>query len=353
MVVAADLNADGILDLVVANDGSGRVSVLLGNGSGGHGNGTFATQVTYTTGTNPFAIAVADFNADSVPDLAVANYGSNNVTISLGNGNGTFAAAVGYSVGTQPRFVASGDFNADGIVDLAVANNGNSNVGVLLGDGSGGRGDGTFATQVTYPTGTNPWCVAVGDYSGDGILDLAVSNYSSDNVSVLLGDGSAGRGDGTFAGSVNYAVGDMPLYLTKGDFNEDGILDLAVSNSGTGSNTLSILRGQGNGTFANLPPSPYATGTYPFGIATGDYNGDGILDLAIANYNSASISVFIGIGSAGHGDGTFAARANYTSGSNPWSIAAGDFNADGFLDLVVTSKAANNVQLFTGDGTCQ
>src|SRR5262249_31341063 len=181
-----------------------------------------------------------------------------------------------YSTGVAPGTVAVADFNRDGIPDLAVANRG----GTTTGDHQGtvsillGKGDGTFRVAVDYAAGTNSSAVAVGDFNGDGIPDLVVGNGtaigSSDNVSVLLGNG-----DGTFQAAVNYAVGSLPIFVTVGDLNGDGNLDLAVANGG--SNTVSVLLGNGDGTFQmakNLP-----VGTTPQTVAIGDFNGDGIPDL--------------------------------------------------------------------------
>ena len=134
--------------------------------------------------------------------------------------------------------IAVGDFTGDGHIDLAVANSGSNTMSVLL-----GNGDGTFQSQVTYPVGQAPQAVAAGDFTGDGHLDLAVTNSGDNTVSVLLGNG-----DGTFRPQVTYPVGQAPQALVAGDFTGDGHLDLAVANSG--SNTVSMLLGRGDGTFA-------------------------------------------------------------------------------------------------------
>jgi hypothetical protein len=181
--------------------------------------------------------------------------------------------------------VAVGDFNGDGIPDLVTANNAGNTVSVLL-----GKGDGTFQTQTTYATGIWPASVAVGDFNGDGILDLAVANffgntaYYGNTVSVLLG-----KGDGTFQAQTTYATGNGPSSVAVGDFNGDGILDLAVANFFD--NTVSVLLGKGDGTFQTQ--TPYATGSYSQGVAVGDFNGDGIPDLAVANSNYYTVSVLL------------------------------------------------------------
>ncbi len=258
-VAVADFNNDGNLDLVVASFMSSDANVLLGNGDG-----TFQTYLNYQCGAGSFSVAVGDFNNDGNLDLAVANIYSNNVSVLLGNGDGNFQDAVNYPTDQFSRWVALGDFNNDGKLDLAVANSDSDNVSVLL-----GNGDGTFQQPpVNYPVGSSPhsgepglrqhlgtageweWdvpgavnyavgdlprSVAVGDFDGDEIADLAVSNFGSDNVSVLLGNGS-----GTFQTAVNYTVGLAPMSVAVGDFNSDGTLDLAVAN-------VSVLLGNGMG----------------------------------------------------------------------------------------------------------
>ena len=127
-VAVADVNTDGKLDLAVVNPGSTTVSVLLGNG-----NGTFAAKQDFTTGTNPRSVAVADVNGDGKPDVAVANFNSNTVNVLLGNGNGTFAAKQDFTAGSGADFLVAADFNGDGKVDLAVVNYYSNTVSILLG----------------------------------------------------------------------------------------------------------------------------------------------------------------------------------------------------------------------------
>jgi len=284
----------------------------------------------------PTSVAVGDFNGDGKLDLAVANSSnlSGDVSILLGNGDGTFQAAVDYSAGSLPESVAVGDFRGDGKLDLAVANYNDNNVSILLGNGGG-----TFQAAVNYATTwTGPYSVAVGDFNGDGKLDLVVANYAG-SVSILLGNG-----DGTFQAAVNYSTGSFGTYSTSvavGDFNGDGKLDLAVANSG--SNNVSILLGKGDGTFQAAVN--YATGTEPFSVAVADFNGDGKLDLVVANEGSNNVSILLG-----NGDGTFQAAVDYGAGTYPDAVAVGDFNGDGKLDLVVANDGSSNVSVLLGNG---
>ncbi len=273
-VAVGDFNGDGIPDLAVAGEYSSSVTVLLGNGDG-----TFtATATGPATCDMPFSLAVGDFNGDGIQDLAVANLASNTVTVLLGNGDGTFTpTAASPATGKNPRSLAVGDFNGDGIQDLAVANLGSNTVTVLL-----GNGDGTFTPAATSPaTGSSPYFIAVGDFNGDGIQDLAVANGGSGTVTILLGNG-----DGTFtATAVSPATG-TSASIAVGDFNGDGIPDLAVAVEITDEdNAVTILLGKGDGTFTATATSP-GTDYYSLSIAVGDFNGDGLPDLATANYEN-------------------------------------------------------------------
>src|SRR5581483_4655388 len=283
----------------------------------------------------PEALAVGDFNRDGKLDLAVANNSSNNVSVLLGDGAGAFALTGESPVaaGGAPNGVATGDFNRDGILDLAVANTGGG-LSIFI-----GNGDGTFdpASTPTVAADTTPAAVVIGDFNGDGKLDLAVANNGSDNVSILVGNG-----DGTFLSAINTGVGTGPIALAAGDFDRDGVPDLAVVNSGGG---VSILLGVGDGNFTQPLGSPFGVGTTPSAVAIGDFDGDGIPDLAVANSGSGNVSVLLG-----NGDGTFAAAVNFSVGSSPSSVAAADWDGDGKLDLAVGNAADDNVSILIGDG---
>ena len=333
-VVVGDFNGDGIPDLAVANASSTFayqyiVTILLGNGDG-----TFtATAVSPLTEAYPISIAVADFNRDGIPDLAVADYISKALTILLGNGDGTFTAtAVSPPTGNGPDSVAVGDFNGDGIPDLAVANDYDDTVTILL-----GNGDGTFTATATSPaTGNVPVSLAVGDFNGDGKADLAVvnnNNGKAGTVTILLGNG-----DGTFTPvAASPATGTDPFSVAVGDFKGNGKADLAVANkNGGNAGTVTILLGNGDGTFTATAVSP-ATGNGPESVAVGDFNRDGIPDLAVANYNdgnAGTVTILLG-----NGDGTFTAAAvSPATGDGPYFVAVGDFNGGGVPDLAVTNS---------------
>jgi len=257
--------------------------------------------------------------------------------------------------------MAVGDFNGDGRVDAAVVERRSASVSVLL-----GKGDATFQTAVNYSVSGSPISIAAADFDGDGKPDLAVANQNSTNshcfgnVSVLLG-----RGDGTFPTSVNYGVGTNPVSIATADFNGDGKPDLVVANGGTpgspppldGGGTgippdfgsISVLSGNGDGTFRTAVN--FRAGKFPVSVAVGDFNRDGKLDLAVANngaqynYSDNNVSVLFG-----RGDGTFPTLVNYGVGKYPVSVAVADFNGDDKADIVVAELYSGSISVLTGNG---
>ena len=326
-VAAGDFNGDGKLDLVTANYFDNNVSVLLGNGEG-----TFQPAMPFAVGKAPISAAVGDFNGDGKLDLAVTNYGDNTVSVLLGNGDGSFTAASGppFKVGNDPRVVA-GDFNGDGNLDLAVANGNDGTVSILLGNGSGAF---VAAPGSPFAVGSGPYSIATGDFNHDGNLDLTVTLFGDNTVSVLLGNG-----DGTFtpASGSPLAVGNGPDSVAVGDFNGDGKLDLVVVNEHD--NTVTVLQGFGDGS-SFFVAGVYSVGAFPGEVVVGDLNGDGNLDLAVANFLGNTVSVLLGTG-----DGSFLPQATFATDNQPIKVAIGDFNGDGRMDLAVANEYSNDVSI--------
>jgi hypothetical protein len=342
-IATGDFNGDGKLDLVVPDAISGTVTILLGNGDG-----TFKAGASYTVGRGSshqfFNVTVADLNGDGKLDFVVANFNGNNVSVFLGNGDGTFQAGVNYDVGTNPTSVAVADLKRDGKLDLAVSNqncNGGTTscttgtISILL-----GNGDGTFAAHVDYAAGTDPNWVTVGDFNGDGKLDLAVANGQGacpgcqSAFTILLGNG-----DGTFQAPATNSGGVNPASIATADLNGDGKLDLIlVDNIGA----FYVFLGNGDGTFQTTNAVGYFTDSFPWGsIGIGDFNGDGKLDVVIANSGSNDVEIF-----PGNGDGTFQSTPfHFSTGSDPQGAAIGDFNQDGRLDIAVASYKDNTATI--------
>jgi hypothetical protein len=338
-VAAGDFNGDGLIDLVVANSGSDTVSVLLSNR-----NGNFQAARSFAAGHNPQSVAVGDFNGDGSLDLAIADY-YGGISVLLGNGDGTFQAFGTFAAGSYLRSVAVADFNRDGVLDLAVANS--TDVSVLL-----GNADGTFQAARPVVPGDYPRSVAIDDFNGDGVPDLAIANFgpgalNSDrgHISVALGNG-----DGTFQAPRNFDAGFEPVSMAVGDFNGDGHLDLVAANRL--SKNLSILLGNGDGTFQTHRDFADSVGSgLPESVAVGDFNGDGERDLAVVRSGGGNDAVSVLLG---NGDGTFQAPLTYAS-SGPVSVVTGDFSGDGVPDLALANLKDNtaSVMLGNGDGTLQ
>ena len=326
-VALADVNGDGIPDLVVANENSNTVSMLMGNG-----NGTFQAQLTFATGNEPCSVAIGDLHGNSIPDLVVANRTDGTLSVLLGNGNGTFQTQQTFTTGNYPTAVAVGDVNGDGNSDLVVAKEGSNSVSVLLGNGNG-----TFQAQQTFASGITPLSVKLGDVNGDGIPDIVLADEGSNTVSVILGNGN-----GTFQAQQTFATGNEPFSVALSDVNGDGKPDLVVAN-GSLLGTVSVLLSNGNGTFQTQ--QTFATGYSPRSVVVGDVNGDGIPDVVAANEGSNSLGVLLG-----NGNGTFQPQqtfspGNFGPGNAPLSVAVGDLNGDGRPDLVVPISGSTQAQV--------
>jgi Calx-beta domain-containing protein/VCBS repeat protein/carboxypeptidase family protein len=326
-IAVADFSGDGILDLAVSNNNSNNVSILLGTGTG-----SFGPTTNFAVGTNPQFVATGDFNGDGKPDLAVANFDSNNVSILLGAGTGSFGAATNFSVGSGPSSVAVADFNGDRKLDLAVENDLSANISILLGSGTG-----IFGAATNFALGSNPASLAVGDFNSDGTLDLLVATNNINSVSLLLGTGT-----GSFGAPTNFGVGANPDSVVVADLNDDGKLDAAVANGG--SNNVSILLGTGGGGFSAA--TNFSVGAVPVSVAVGDINSDGKFDLAVANNSAANVSVLLGTGM-----GSFAGSTNFAVGTNPRLVTVADFNGDSKVDLAVANLTSANVSILLNNGT--
>jgi hypothetical protein len=345
-VAVGDFNGDGIPDLVVVPgystqdvpetvaDGAAFYYILLGNGDG-----TFSEPVPIVFyPLNATSVVVGDFNGDGISDLAFADRQNGVICFLLGNGDGTFNESARYSTNNSygssaPWSMAVADFNGDGIADLAYADNQNNVVGLYL-----GAGNGTFTSAGTVAAGSGPASIAVADFNGDGIPDLAFSENGDANVSVGLLLGNRGsNGTFTFVAGAEYSMGELadPGSIAVGDFNGDGIPDVAVAN--VTQNTVSVLLGKGKGVLGS--PTAYATDYEPQQVVVGDFNGDGIPDLALSNADGHVCVLH------GKGDGTFNSLKPYSGGAVLTALAVADFNGDGATDIAVGDVQNNNVNV--------
>jgi|GEM_PF-614143 len=296
----------------------------------------FAPAVNYEAGDSPYSVFCADLDGDSDMDLAVANAGSDNVSILKNIGDGTFQIKVDYGAGDQPRSAFCADLDGDSDLDLALTNTFTDNVSILKNDG-----DGTFQTKVDYSTGDGPYSVFCADLDGDCDLDLAVANYNSHNVSILKNNGN-----GTFQTKVDYGAGDNPISVFCGDL--DGDLDMDLVTANINSDNVSILKNYGNGTFETKVD--YGAGDQAASAFCADLDGDSDLDLAVANVGSDNVSILKNIG-----DGTFQTKVDYGAGDRPFSVFCADLDGDLDLDLAVANAYSDNVSILknNGDGTFQ
>ena len=430
---AGDFDGDGVEDLVSSNSDDWTVSVLMG-----HGDGTFETEIRYAVGPSPEAVEVHDLNGDGLDDIISANtrlwYLPGTISVLLATGGGSFAPEVQYTVGLLPRNVVAGDWNHDDIPDLAVANQGSEYVSILMGLGGGllvpemqfmldhssiaiahgdwngdghedlaaggwdglsildGNGDGTFHSarhagrgrgtalaagdldgngtpdltvlerddyllllfsdgadglaprppgSAQISGGGRPTDLLTADLNNDGLPDLVTANSLSDDVSVVLG-----AEGGTFRPEFRVPVADHPRVLVAGDFDTDGLVDLAISSPVI----MSVLRGQGDGTFTALSQIIGETG-YPQDLAAGDLNLDSRLDLVALDIRTRdTFEVVVLLGS---GDGSFVVTDREIDRGFPVAVALGDLNLDGRMDVVIACSEKTYVYLGNGDGTLQ
>ena len=326
-VASADFNADGKLDLAVSNSASNTVTILLGNGDG-----TFNLGSVITGFNAPMALVTGDFNSDGKLDLAVVNNGANQIAVLLGTGSGIFGSPITQATGSNPQGLVLGDFNSDGVPDLAVANSGSNTISILLGTGTG-----TFNVAASPNTGTGPTSIALADFNNDGKQDLIVTNFNDGTATLCFG-----VGDGTFTSIYSTGVFGGSYSIVTADFNGDGNMDFAVADYQT--SALAIFLSDGAGNFNS---SSVATASNPIALAVADFNGDGIPDLAAVNANpSGSVSVLLG-----KGDGTFQTYLSAALGTNPKGIAVGDLNGDGITDLAATNYGGNNVTVLLAQPT--
>ncbi len=394
--VFADVNGDGIPDLIVAlanpyasappgapanNNpncgfcpGTQNIQVYLGNGDG-----TFRSPAYYPAGFNPNHIVIADLNGDGYPDMIVTDYDEvfggtetaggayptnegyweMGVYLNMGkSAPGTFAPAVYYKTGTNPWTAVVGDFNGDGFMDIIVDNSTDDTLQLFPGNGTGtfNAASSIVATGVAFE---NNHSLATADINADGVLDLIGVNFMTGNVQVLLGQGANGKGNGTFAAPMNFPASTgvlatiAPVGVAVADLNGDGKLDIVTSNRGATTATSSVpgsmgvLLGNGDGTFQSAVSYPLGDstgGSYANGITVADMNHDGKADVVVVdNGTTNDVGIFYG-----NGDGTFQARVGVSVGPGGGTPLIADLNGDGRLDIGTENFNPNTTTTLLG-----
>jgi type II secretory pathway component HofQ len=343
-VATADFNEDNFQDFVVANFTDGTLSLFLGNPTDP---GTFENPSTIAVGAGPTWISTGFFNAktdttNTVVDLAVANQTAGTVSILHGNGDGTFTVEPVLTLpsGAGPTAIAVADFNDDGFADLAVVNKNANTVSIFL-----GNGDETFQTPTTITTGNAPTSIVAQAFNPNapGIIDLAVTNSADNTLQIFLGNGK-----GAFTNGVTYNTGVTPVYVASADLDLDGNLDLAVADSGAATstnavgNSISVFLGNGDGTFIKPGGArmDFAAGTTPTSFVIADFNDDGIPDLIVTASGDNAVALLLGAGG-----GFLDSPIEVPVGTTPDAIATADFNGDGLPDVAISNFGSNNASI--------
>ena len=336
MPLVVDVNRDGNLDIVVANGGSGNVSVYLGDGKGSFAQSSGSP---FPAGQHCADVAAVDFNGDGNVDLAIANHEVRTVTVLLGNGKGQFSPAPGSPIAVEsnphPHGITVADFNGDQKPDIAIDSWAENKILILY-----GQGDGTFRSPgVKFDVGKMPYQrLRSGDVNEDGYPDIVTSNFESSSVSVLLGHGQE-----QFARK-DFPVPPNPFGIAIADVNGDQHADVVIVHysghaTDPSKNALSVLLGDGKGNFSLLNGSPFMTGQYPGTVAAGDLNADGLADIVVPNYEDGTLTIYLG----GRNGINLAPYSPIRVGRTPHGVAIADLNHDGKGDIVVAQEEDNEV----------
>jgi len=341
-VVLADIDGDGKLDMVVANSGSSNVSIFKNTGT--VGTLSFASKIDITTGATPLSVFAADIDGDGLIDIITANSTGNSVSILRNTSTSTsisFDAKIDITTAAGATSITAGDFDNDGKIDIATANKTSNSVSVFKNTST--LGSISFATKQDFTTGTNPNSIAVGDIDGDGKIEIAVANkisLGSGSISVFKNTSSAGSI--SFAAKQDFTAGSDAASIAMGDLDGDGKLDIITQNWNPG--TASTFRNTSNSTtisFVRLDVNVFGSG---YCLVLADTNGDGKVD-GVATHTTTSI-----IGNLQNnstvGAIAMAGTAGFATGSNPQGLAVADVDGDGLPDFVCANNGASSIRIY-------
>ncbi|MDB5334621.1 MAG: hypothetical protein JWN70_240, partial [Planctomycetaceae bacterium] len=343
-VQIGDLNGDGKPDLATTNFFGRSVSVLLNTTPTGASSATFATKHDFTVLDNPYYVSFADINGDGRPDLVVADQGSGSISVLLnqtapGAPTPSFSSKFDFLSGTTPAgwnpdCVKVGDLNGDGKPDLTVANNYSSSLSILLNTTATGAATPTFMAPQDFTPFAKNFSADLADVNADGKLDIAIVDIDDNTVSVLINTTPTGGSTFSFGGRVDYSLGASPHSVVFQDLNGDGLPDLAVTE--TGNSTLAVLINRtvpGAATSDFAPRQFFDTAYAALSIVSGDINGDGKPDLIEGNLDSSTFSVFLNTLPNPTTTVPLSPAQNFTTDSGAYSVATADFNGDGKPDI--------------------
>ncbi|MFD0794733.1 FG-GAP-like repeat-containing protein [Mucilaginibacter litoreus] len=357
-VAVADFNADGKPDIAVLNATAGTVSILTNGATASNGiSAASFTKKDFAVGDNPSTLIAADFNEDGKPDLAIA-YQTNAWVTVLQNTTTTadvlFASGKNYACSSGSLALAAADLNNDGRRELIVANF-NANTVSIIRNNVSTSGSTSFAAKVDIPTGPNPASIAIGDINGDGKDDIVTGNFADNTVSLLRCRVTTG---GTFTLSgfqdkVDLAVPGQPAHIFLKQIDSDARPDLIIGSYVASSNTHNILIRRNAMTTVGIftessfsPAITIAAGSQPVAIGMGDIDGDGTADIAAANYNNKTVSVYRNISTGTSiSTSTITAKVDFSAGNTPLALAIADLDLDGKPDMVTANDIDNTISV--------
>lgn len=342
-LAVGDLNGDGKSDLIMAHSISQVVRIYTNNTSGNAV--AFNPRITLTLGASATGVAVDDLDGDGKMDIAVTSSTGSRVSLFRNTSTGnelSFAARIDSAAGSAAQSIAIGDLDLDGKPDLAISNSSAGTVSILRNTST--PGNLSFASRVTFPVGSQPFTLAIGDIDGDGKMDVVSGNAQSGTVSILRNTNTT-SGTLSFALKVDFDAGGFPFGTTLADIDGDGKLDVMVVDQGVKLTVLRNVSSIGTPSFATKQEFTAGnTGAAPIRIATGDLDGDGKIDLVVSNNSIAMAAVFKNNSTSGMI--AFASRVDLTTGNAPFASVIADLTGDDKPDFAVINQNSSTVSVF-------